>query len=94
MHCLSSHAVAGIPHIKERKRSTNVSSGPIFLSKKRRIGDDVSLGLIFLKRKKIKKRNYSQGGYIEMKNLSNCYQVRKKTNNFVIGFHFQFCNSF
>ena len=33
-----SHAVAGIPHIKERKMDTDVSSGPVFLSKKRRIG--------------------------------------------------------
>ena len=37
-HCLSSHAVAGIPHIKQRKMTRDVSSGPVFLSKKRRIG--------------------------------------------------------
>ena len=36
-HCLSSHAVAGIPHIKWRKMGMDVSSGPVFLSKKRRI---------------------------------------------------------
>ena len=32
-----SHAVAGIPHIKYRKMGTDVSSGPVFLSHKRRI---------------------------------------------------------
>ena len=37
-HHLSSHAVAGIPHIKQRKMGMDVSSGPIFRSKKRRIG--------------------------------------------------------
>ena len=30
-----SHAVAGVPHIKQRKMGTDVSSGPGFLSKKR-----------------------------------------------------------
>ena len=34
---LSSHAVAGVPHIKWKKMDTDVSSGPVFLSKKRRI---------------------------------------------------------
>ena len=33
-----SHAVVGIPHIKRRKMGMDVSSGPVFLSKKRRIG--------------------------------------------------------
>ena len=33
-----SHAVVGIPHIKQRKMGMDVSSGPVFLSKKRRIG--------------------------------------------------------
>ena len=33
-----SHAVAGVPRIKRRKMGTDVSSGPVFLSKKRRIG--------------------------------------------------------
>ena len=37
-HHLASHAVVGIPHIKWRKRGRDVSSGPVFLSKKRRIG--------------------------------------------------------
>ena len=37
-HRLTGHAVAGIPHIKERKMGMDVSSGPVFLSKKRRIG--------------------------------------------------------
>ena len=35
---VKSHAVAGFPHIKWRKMGTDVSSGSIFLSKKRRIG--------------------------------------------------------
>ena len=33
-----SHAVAGVPYIKYRKLGTDVSSGTVFLSKKRRIG--------------------------------------------------------
>ena len=33
-----SHAVVGVPRIKERKMGMDVSSGPVFLSKKRRIG--------------------------------------------------------
>ena len=37
-HHLTSHAVGGVPHIKQRKMGTEVSSGPVFLSKKRRIG--------------------------------------------------------
>ena len=50
MHCLSSHAVAGISHTKQRKMGTDVSPGLIFLSKKRgRLMADVSSGLIFLK---------------------------------------------
>ena len=32
------HAVVGIPHMKWRKMGMDVSSGPVFLSKKRRIG--------------------------------------------------------
>ena len=32
-----SHAVVGVPHIKQRKMGMDVSSGPVFLSKKRRI---------------------------------------------------------
>ena len=35
IHRLSSHAVAGIPHIKQKKMGTDISSGPVFLSKKR-----------------------------------------------------------
>ena len=34
-HSLASHAVVGVPHIKWRKMGTDVSSGPVFLSKKR-----------------------------------------------------------
>ena len=37
-HRLASHAVVGVPHIKQRKMGMDVSSGPAFLSKKRRIG--------------------------------------------------------
>ena len=37
-HHLANHAVVGVPHIKWRKVGTDVSSGPVFLSKKRRIG--------------------------------------------------------
>ena len=35
-HCLSSHAMAGVSHIKLRKMSTDVSSGPVFLKKKQK----------------------------------------------------------
>ena len=35
---LGKHAVVGVPHIKCRKVGTDVSSGPVFLSRKRRIG--------------------------------------------------------
>ena len=37
-HCLARHAVAGVPCIKQRKMGMDVSSGPVFHSKKRRIG--------------------------------------------------------
>ena len=37
-NCLASHAVAGGPRIKQKKMGTDVSSQPVFLSKKRRIG--------------------------------------------------------
>ena len=48
-----SHAVVGVPYIKGRKMDNDVSSGPVFLSKKRRGGlAAVSSGLIFLKKKK------------------------------------------
>ena len=33
-----SHAVVGVPHIMWRKMGTDVSSRPVYLSKKRRIG--------------------------------------------------------
>ena len=32
------NAVVGVPHIKQRKMGMDVSSGPVFLSEKRRIG--------------------------------------------------------
>ena len=34
-HHLKSHAAVGIPHIKYRKMGTDVSSGPVFLCKKK-----------------------------------------------------------
>ena len=34
-----SHAVVGVPYIKSRKMGMDVMSGPVFLSKKRRIGN-------------------------------------------------------
>ena len=34
----NSHAVVGFPHIKQKKMGMDVSSGPVFLSKKRKIG--------------------------------------------------------
>ena len=37
-HSLSSHAVAGVPHKNQRKMGTDVSSGPVLLSKKWKIG--------------------------------------------------------
>ena len=37
-HRLASHAVAGVQRTKWRKMGTDVSSGPVFLSKNRRIG--------------------------------------------------------
>ena len=37
-HHLACHAVLGVPSIKWRKMGTDVSSGPVFLSKKRRVG--------------------------------------------------------
>ena len=37
-HCLACHGEAGVPHIKYRKMGMDVSSGPVFLSEKRRIG--------------------------------------------------------
>ena len=33
-----SHALVGVPRIKQRKIGMDVSSGPVFISKKRRIG--------------------------------------------------------
>ena len=49
-HCLASRVVVGIPHIKRRKIGMNVSSGPVFLSKRGGLVADVSSGLIFLKK--------------------------------------------
>ena len=38
---LVNHAVAGVPHTKQRKMGTDVSSGPVFLSKKEEDGQQV-----------------------------------------------------
>ena len=50
---------------KGRGLAIDVSSGPVFLSKKRRIGMDVSSGLIFLthtqKKNKIPRNKFHQG---------------------------------
>ena len=35
---MAHHAVVGVLHRKWRKMDTDVSSGPVFLSKKRRVG--------------------------------------------------------
>ena len=37
-HQVTDHTVVGVPHTKWRKMGMDVSSGPVFLSKKRRIG--------------------------------------------------------
>ena len=42
-HHWSNHAVVGIPRIKQRKMGMDVSSGPVFLSKKRWIGSRCQL---------------------------------------------------
>ena len=55
-HCLSSHAVAGGPCIKQRKMDTDVSSGPVFLSKKRRIGGRCQLRANLPKNKQTNKQ--------------------------------------
>ena len=36
-HSLASHAILGVPHIKERKMGTDVSSGLISLKKKKEV---------------------------------------------------------
>ena len=51
----SSHAVVGVPNIKQRKMDMGVSSGPIFLSKKRRIGSGYELGANLPQKTKTKK---------------------------------------
>ena len=72
MHHLSSHAVAGVSHVKWRKMGRDVSSGPAFLSKKRgRLAADVSSGLIFLKknekkRKEERKKNPQNPGKLKL----------------------------
>ena len=47
-HCLSSHAVAGIPHTKERKMGMDVSSSQFSSAKRGGLAADVSSGLIFI----------------------------------------------
>ena len=51
-HCLSRHAVAGVPYIKYRKMGTDVSSGQSSSEKRGGLAADVSSGLIFLERKR------------------------------------------
>ena len=46
-----SHDVIGVPCIKKSKKGMDVSSGPVFLSKRRGLAV-VSSGLIFLRGKK------------------------------------------
>ena len=50
-HCLASHAVAGIPHIKWRKMGTMLAQGQSSSAKRGGLAD-VSSGLIFLRGKK------------------------------------------
>ena len=55
-HRLARHAMIGVPHRKQRKMGMDVSSGPVFLGKKRGgLEADISSGLIFLKRKRKKR---------------------------------------
>ena len=35
---MANHPMVGVPHVKQRKMGTDVSTGPVFLGKKRRIG--------------------------------------------------------
>ena len=73
---LLAHAVAGIPHIKQRKIGSDVSSGPVFLSKKRRIGGrcQLSANLPQKKKKRTVKRMEIQAmcsNYMPAKHLSD-----------------------
>ena len=52
-HRLARHAVVGVPRIKQRKMGTDVSSGLVFLSKKRRIGSRCQLRANLPRRKNI-----------------------------------------
>ena len=59
-HHLSSQAVVGVPHIKQRKVGMDVSSGPIFLSKKRWFGGRCQKRANLQKQKKEKKNRSQQ----------------------------------
>ena len=52
-----SHAVVGVPHVKWRKMGMDVSSGPVFLSKNRRIGSSYLRANLPPKRKKKKEES-------------------------------------
>ena len=62
-HCLAGHAVVGVPHIKWKKMGMDVSSGPVFLSKKRRIGNRYQLRANLPQKKR--KRNFKSLYFIE-----------------------------
>ena len=49
--------MAGVPHIKQRKMGTDVSSGAVFLSERGGLVVDVSSRLIFLRKKKREEHN-------------------------------------
>ena len=52
-HHLAHHAVVGVPHIKWRKMGMDVSSGPVFLSKKRKIGSRCQVRAKLPQKKKV-----------------------------------------
>ena len=61
-HHLTSHAVVGVPHIKQRKMGMDVSSGPVFLSRKRRTGSSQLRANLPQKKKKM---NYPFHGCLQ-----------------------------
>ena len=67
-HCLSSHAVVSIPRKKWRKMGMDVSSGPVFLSKKRRIGNSQLRANLPQRKKKKDSSNY---GTDELSSMSD-----------------------
>ena len=74
-HYLSSHSVAGVPHIKWRKMSAAQGQSS---SAKRGLAADVSSGLVFLKKKKRKKKrdeNVAQRDPVGFYDLSKVSQL-------------------